>query len=109
MNIRVVALVALALTSCTTLNERGTRVQVVTRSEVKDYQFVGTVTGSAPFGGLVRTISYEAALNELLNNAGALGASRVVLTEGQRGPRWWTFEQNLRADAYKAPDTAQVH
>jgi hypothetical protein len=106
MRAAIVTLLTSALISCTSMTDQGAKVRVVGPSEVQGYQFVGQVTGSAPFGGLVRTATYESAMNQLLNNAAALGATRVVLTQGERGPRFWTFEQNIRADAYRAPDTA---
>ncbi len=98
--IMAIGFLALFLLSCSTprLTTRASQVYLLTATQVhhveSECEFLGNVTGAAWF-------SYEAALNELLDNAAEIGATHVFVNIGRK-----TY---LRGEAYRcayclAPD-----
>jgi len=96
-----VALCACLLAGCAALSTTGRKVELV-RSAPYGAKFVGTVAGSAPLAGWAfKNVSYEAAVNSALNQAGRLGATHLVL-DPDSGPRFWGVGQSARGKAYRA-------
>ncbi|TWT13686.1 DUF4156 domain-containing protein [Reyranella sp. CPCC 100927] len=93
--------IALVVSACTTpMTPAGMQVRFAKKEEVAGCTFLGQVTGTSTQAGVQRSQGYENATNDLLNNAGALGATHVVMTDN-RGPRYWSFGQNVRGDAMR--------
>jgi hypothetical protein len=84
----------------TTMSERASRVQVISASEAKQYQFVANLSSSSSLTGVARHTGYQNALNELLDKAAAAGAEFVVL-DPSSGPSYWTTSEVVRGTAYK--------
>ncbi|TXL77515.1 DUF4156 domain-containing protein [Vineibacter terrae] len=92
---------AVATSGCaTSLSEAGARVQIVGPDQVADYQYVGQVMGSSIQAGVARNQGYMNAVNELLEQAAAMGATHVVLTFNP-GPAYWTWSQTVRGEAFR--------
>lgn len=64
-------------------------------------QFVGNVEGSSGKTGVMRHEGYRDATTEMLNEAGKLGATNVVLEPGSEA-HYWTTSEIARGEAYKA-------
>ena len=77
-------------------------VRPATRDEVKGYKFLGVVQGSSMMSGVLRHSGYENAINEMLEKAAAKGATHVVL-DPKSEPHYWTTNQYVRGEAYRAP------
>ncbi|HEX2886086.1 hypothetical protein [Vineibacter terrae] len=93
---------AVAVSGCATdLGEAGARVMIVGPDEVAGYEYLGPVAGSSMQAGVMAVQGFHNALNEMLDEAGAKGATHVVLTFNP-GPVYWTWHQRVRGDAYKA-------
>ena len=99
---RVLLLVLIfSLDSCATeMSERASRVQVISASEAKQYQFVANLSASSSLTGVVRQTGYQNALTELLDKAAAAGAEFVVL-DPKSGPSYWTTSEIVRGTAYR--------
>jgi len=72
----------LTLVGCaTTLRHYGIAVRVVKDAAlIKDCRYIQEVQASSSWGGLVATgIGYRSAMNELKNEAGAVGGNTVLL------------------------------
>ena len=90
-----------SLGGCATeMSERASRVQVISASEAKQYQFVANLSASSGLTGIARSTGYQNALNELLDKAAAAGAEFVVL-DPKSGPSYWTTSEVVRGTAYK--------
>jgi len=96
----VIACLSIFLFSCSTtrLTTRASQVYLLSATQIhhveSECEFLGNVTGAAWF-------SYEAALNELLDNAAEIGATHVFVNIGRK--------DYLRGEAYRcaycmAPD-----
>lgn len=89
------------LAGCATaMSERASRVQVISASEAREYQFVANLSASSSLTGVARYTGYQNALNELLDKAAAAGAEFVVL-DPKSGPSYWTTSEVVRGTAYK--------
>lgn len=90
-----------SLAGCATaMSERASRVQVISASEAKQYQFVANLTASSSLTGVARHTGYQNALNELLDKAAAAGAEFIVL-DPSSGPSYWTTSEVVRGTAYR--------
>jgi hypothetical protein len=88
------------MVGCASLSSTGQRVQLVTAPPAGGV-FVGTVQGSAPLAGyLMQHVSYEAAVNSALNQAGRLGATHLML-DRDSSSRFWGIGQSARGTAYR--------
>ncbi len=95
---------ALVLAACATpLSDRAAKVRIVhSTEEVKGYTFLGQVVGSSAMTGVMRHQGMENAVNEVLDKAAAMGATHVLMPDKKAS--YWTFSENVRGEAYKAPD-----
>lgn len=94
-------LVAVVLAGCSApMSQRAAMVRMTNAETVKDCAFLGQATGSSTLTGIARHSGYQNAINELLDRAAGMGASHVVLSPNSR-PAYWTFEQNVMAEAYR--------
>jgi hypothetical protein len=94
-------LMSVLLAGCSTsMSERASRVQVISKEEANDYQFVANVSGSSTLTGVARHTGYQNAMNEVLDNAAKVGAQFVVL-DPDSAPSYWTTSEVIRATAYK--------
>lgn len=95
--VRSIAIVILLASCATGITDGAAKVRIVQTGDVAGYSFVGNVMGTSSLDGLARRTGYENALDELLDNAAALGATHVVLTNN-RGPAFWGG-QTVRGEA----------
>ena len=94
-------LTSVLLAGCaTSMSDRASRVQVITKDEAKGYQFVANVSGSSTLTGVARHTGYQNAMNEVLDNAAKAGAQFVVI-DPDSAPSYWTTSEVIRASAYK--------
>jgi hypothetical protein len=97
-----IAMAVAAAGACATeMSAAGAKVRIVRAHDVVGYEFVGQVTGSSMLGGEARQLGFQNALNDMLDKAGAMGATHVVITYNP-GPVYWTWSQTVRGEAYKA-------
>ncbi len=104
---RVVACMLLLVTmgACATpMSDRAAKVRIVhAASDVRGYTFLGQVVGSSVLTGVMRHQGVENAVNEVLEKAAAMGATHVLMPETKAS--YWTASENVRAEAYQAPNT----
>jgi hypothetical protein len=64
--------------------------------------FLGNVSGSSMLTGKLKESGYSKAVEEMLENAAALGATHAVL-DPQSKPQYWTTSEVVRANAFRCP------
>ena len=77
------------------LSEQGLLVKEATAEQVKNCEFLGTVTASSGWGGLAANAGMQSVVNQLKNKAGQLGSTHIVL--------------NYVAGGYTPTGTAAAH
>lgn len=91
---------AILLGCATTPSERASHVQIISPEDAKQYDFVARVQASSSLTGVSRDIGYQNALNAVLDQAAAKGASFIVLDENSKA-KYWTSKEIVSASAYK--------
>lgn len=76
---------------------------MVPASAVAGFVHLGQVAGTSLQTGIGKDAGYANARNELLDNAAALGATHVVLTDDRGAGRYWALSQQLHGEAYRQP------
>lgn len=100
LRLLLAGLCAWGLGSCASMSPTGRLVEVVAVPPPGG-KFVGMVYASSPLAGwATKDVSYQNALNKALNDAGALGATHLVL-DAEQGPRFWGVNQSVRGRAYR--------
>lgn len=90
---------AVVLIGCTTAN----RVTMARPEDVKGYKPMGSIKSTVPLGGLFRHMTYQAALNNCLQKAEAMGATHFVPDEDS-GPSFLSLTETAHGTAYMRPN-----
>ena len=99
--------------SCAGLTNKGSTVQEAQPEEVQGCEYISEVEGSSALGGIFPERGPKNARNRMLNKAGEVGATHVVVivsvpqTEPEKTDEQSWATAYVKAKAYKCPDAPQ--